>query len=127
MSDNPLATFTVPIFLEKRRKEEEEEHNKNVVYQAEQIQKNIQAAKLSKGYVYLPAGTLINNIYPENLKHLKNNGFRVWSITETTPEHIRDFLFITWDCDDFKKYYDEYIKICQKHDLFLKRSYKEVI
>ena len=125
MSDNPLATFTVPIFLEKRREEEKEEYNRNVVYQAGQIQKNIQAAKLSKGYVVLP-GT-ITDIYPENLKHLKNNGFRVWSITETTPEHIRDFLFITWDCDDFKKYYDEYIKIFHKQDLFLKRSYKEVI
>ena len=126
MSNNPLANFSALSFMEKRKQEEEDEHNGHVVWQAGEIQKNIKVAKLSNGYVVLPPSTIIN-IYPENLQHLKKNGFRVWSITETTKEYTRDLFHVTWDCNDFKKYYEEYVKNCSKHNLFLKSSYKEVI
>ncbi len=113
---NPLASFRADAFHEARRMLEAEKRGALVRQQARIIRDRLLDADLSLGFVAL--GKVWGMPYLENVKHLRENGFRVFEINEVRDDHCGppvSFLsyHLTWDSSadsSFRPHFDSYMK-----------------
>ncbi len=102
---HPLRADT---FLEERRRVEAERRSELVKDEASCIRRSLMDGDVSDGYVMLPRVTNHRGLqgvpYPENVAQLRENGFRVWEITEvwrSPSERLSDMkrvtYHVTWD------------------------------
>ena len=102
---HPLRADT---FLEERRRVEAVRRSEMVKAEASGIRRSLMDGDVSDGYVRLPPVAEHQGVqrmpYPENVEQLRENGFRVWEITEVwrsprecVPDMKRVTYHVTWD------------------------------
>ena len=120
--NNPLANFSAATLIETRKRLDVERHNEDVRDQANLIRDLLRRADLSLGYVTLPLWWKPYCLYRENYDHLIANGYRVWAVDETRADCTCMSYHITWDCDDFRPKYEDYIAFNRLHGNHILRS-----
>ena len=88
----PLAGLRADTFLETRRRIEAEERGEMVLSQARDIRARLLDAVLSRGFA-----TLWGPPYAETIQQLRDNGFRVWKVTDVRLGERASTFHVTWD------------------------------
>ena len=126
MSDNPLADFSAATLIETRKQLEAKKHNEGILVsihrEAKFIRHRLQTDDLSRGYVTLRLRSPTERMHRENYVHLIANGYRVWVVDEIRTDATYMSYHITWDCDDFRPKYEDYIAVDKLYGNHIRQS-----
>lgn len=128
---NPLATFRADAFVELRRREQADNHRQLVLRQARAIHGVLMRADVHAGLASILSSA---DLFPENAKHLTDNGFRVWEIADVhagrLPLVIRSY-HVTWDSAadfTFRPHFEKHLAYHREHGNHIKdSSFNEIV